>query len=693
MAGSVNVNRLALCGTILSQSAMDLIEEFPAKVSDLEAIEFLKGVASHQIATRSKAKGLNQQVVNPAVGLSPHVICHLSTVVCAGPFSAASAWAIFPPVVQALKDAFIALPPSYLCALVAVEVHFGTNDQAKKKQKKSTEPTEEAEPEPEQATPMSLESAAILAEMDGEQPPAAPAKPTAKERKALESKMKDKRTYRPHLHILTFQDRAAHALPQDRFLQEYLLKALGPWLDVRTDPLKSKTGLKEGMDLVKTIQYCLKTHGHLASSQIREYFLPAGHPLITRPIFTLWNEKSLTSISPAISTPMCRLFSNLAECGEGLTFDVPASIRAAAQPVAHMPHGRLSKHLDLGVSLAEYARKNSIFWIGDRFFQTAKHSVMSYNEVGNLNKLLDAYLHDSPAALFSAMESFPALKERLTPVFMPHAFPSKMRSRTVLEFSDLCIDLLHPTVALRADRLNLAKTELSSLRYYPATAVGPLLDCLRERRCSWSLVEEMLSKSAPKWWLAIQNSFEYDQNGRHLLLKTLGSQLFIQNEEKKKIPYLYGEANSGKSSVLDLYRSVFQDALAETSAGDFSLTAITDSTLFLLMEEFKVTQIDRSTLLLLLEHSNFSCNKKQKDPVTMRSSFGKALNSNDPPNYRSEAHVAAIMARCELFRFRAFEPGQMDPSARSVIRNSEAGLVAVILAYVTLMSRLGQLTL
>jgi hypothetical protein len=199
----------------------------------------------------------------------------------------------------------------------------------------------------------------------------------------------------------------------------------------------------------------------------------------------------------------------------------------------------------------------------------------------------------------------------------------------------------------------------------------------------------------PKWWGVIANAWpmmdqpynllshlEHRRNVERLL-NLLAHSLCRQNF-KDPVPFLVGESNTGKSSLVEPMYRLYGDSLkAIVQGSSFPLEKLPYAR-YVVFEEFRLNTLPSNTLFQLTEHGLVTCDVKHKPAVEVYCDFGMVACSNIRPVYteRTQALQAPLDNRFEYFHFAHPIPNP-DKAARKIISDVETpyALLFMIMVY------------
>ena len=199
----------------------------------------------------------------------------------------------------------------------------------------------------------------------------------------------------------------------------------------------------------------------------------------------------------------------------------------------------------------------------------------------------------------------------------------------------------------------------------------------------------------PLWWGVIANAWRHMADPSELLrftehrrnverlVKLLAHSLCRQNF-KDPVPFLVGESNTGKSSLVEPMYRLYGDSLkAIVQGSNFPLEKLPYAR-YVVFEEFRLNTLPSNTLFQLTEHGMVTCDVKHKPAVEVYCDFGMVACSNIRPIYKE--NTAALQApldnRFDYFHFAHPIPNA-DKGARKVISDVETpfALVFMIMVY------------
>lgn len=198
----------------------------------------------------------------------------------------------------------------------------------------------------------------------------------------------------------------------------------------------------------------------------------------------------------------------------------------------------------------------------------------------------------------------------------------------------------------------------------------------------------------PLWWGVIANAWPAMHRGGTLvgsehrrnverLITLLGHSMCRQNF-KDPVPFLVGESNTGKSSLVEPMYRLYGDSLkAIVQGSSFPLEKLPYAR-YVVFEEFRLNTLPSNTLFQLTEHGMVTCDVKHKSAVEVYCDFGMVACSNIRPVY-SESNAALqapLENRFEFFHFAHPIPNP-NKGARKIISDVETpyALVFMIMVY------------
>lgn len=187
----------------------------------------------------------------------------------------------------------------------------------------------------------------------------------------------------------------------------------------------------------------------------------------------------------------------------------------------------------------------------------------------------------------------------------------------------------------------------------------------------------------PLWWQIVMNAFRPHLVESPLqvedLLTLLAHSLMRQNQ-KDPVPFLAGESNSGKSSLIEPIKVFFGPTLkAVVHGSNFPLEHVPEAR-YLIFEEFRLNTLPSNILFQLLEHSDVMCKPLYKSAVQVRCDMGMVAMNNYIPRFAdaNKGLQPALDNRFRYFEFKHPMPNN-DTGARQKIGQQEAPYVILFL--------------
>lgn len=129
----------------------------------------------------------------------------------------------------------------------------------------------------------------------------------------------------------------------------------------------------------------------------------------------------------------------------------------------------------------------------------------------------------------------------------------------------------------------------------------------------------------------------YSDDNRNKIEWAIGSVFTGDSKKIEKLLVLYGDPGSGKSTVLDLvkklfegYWSAFVAAELVSSTNQFGTAAFKDNPLVAIQDDGKMSKIETPTVNELVSHKHVTINEKGKQQYTIISNAFLFLATNDP---------------------------------------------------------------
>lgn len=195
---------------------------------------------------------------------------------------------------------------------------------------------------------------------------------------------------------------------------------------------------------------------------------------------------------------------------------------------------------------------------------------------------------------------------------------------------------------------------------------------------------EYLAEHTTQWRGIIANQYPSRLVSSPTYINQLGralSRQLLPQQFKWKVPFLIGDSNVGKTSLMQPFRWLYGKRYLDLDeAKGFSLGSIKEC-MMLFMDEFSQTSMKHGQLMKLLQHDQVSINGKWQRPITVEATMGKVLASNQRPDFRGSYMENAWNNRVEEFDWsRPIE--KPNPDAKRIIYEEEAPYVIGMLAHV-----------
>jgi hypothetical protein len=198
----------------------------------------------------------------------------------------------------------------------------------------------------------------------------------------------------------------------------------------------------------------------------------------------------------------------------------------------------------------------------------------------------------------------------------------------------------------------------------------------------------------PKWWQIIANAYPCMANPTDLAryaharervekLVTLLAHSICRQTFKDKVPFLIGESNSGKSSLVEPMKRLYGDSLkAIVQDSAFPMEKVPYAR-YLVFEEFRLNTIPSNTLFQLTEHGTVQCDIKNYAAREVLADFGMVACSNIYPRFpeRNASLQKPLDARFEYFMFDNSIPNP-EKGAREWIHDKESPFVIMFMVMV-----------